>query len=343
MPPSILILPYDRSPMHLLLMVSPHRPSERHIRTLGGLPGVTDVAVADDEAAARRSAADADVIVGHRYLRQSLPYAKTLEWVQSTTQGVDRLPTRKLAEKGVRLTRYTGSAATVARHAVSLAWSVVRRIPTAVRQQRRAEWRKEMDWLPTPESAIVFGTGSIGRSIGELLQAHGLSVTGVKRSVDGPLPSFDRLLGSDEWRGALTDRDLCILALPRTSETEGLLDDDALDALPSHAVVVNVGRGETLCLGPLVERLREESLGGAALDALSEAREPLSAASPLWDVPRLTLTPHVAAYHPNRQHRVERFCEAQVRRYLDGEPLVDEVDLSTVPPTASTSSPHPEA
>jgi phosphoglycerate dehydrogenase-like enzyme len=185
-----------------------------------------------------------------------------------------------------------------------------------------------MDWIPLPEKAVVFGTGSIGREIARLLQAQGLTVTGVKRNVEDSLPAFDALRDRHRWRDTLSDADWCFLALPHTDETRGMIGEDALAELPAHAVVVNVGRGETLRLSPLVNQLRTDRLGGAALDTLPAEKEPLDPSSPLWEVPRLVLTPHVASYHPGRRRNVERFCERQVQRYLCGEPLADEVDLA---------------
>jgi len=317
--------------MHVLLMYSPHSPSEEHVRRLESENRVTEVTVASSEQAALHAAPTADVILGHRYLRQVLPQTQNLQWVQSTTQGTDRLPRTELARQNVRLTRYTGSAPVVARHAVALAWAVTRRIPPATRQQASRQWSKDLGWLPLPERAIVFGTGSIGQNIARLLQGQGLSVTGVKRTVEEDLPHFNSLHDRYHWRGALTHSDWCFLALPHTSETRGMIDDQALAELPSHAVVVNVGRGEALDLDALASQLREEQLGGAALDVLPKELEPLSPSSSLWEVPHLLVTPHVAAYHPHRRRNVEQFCEEQVRRYLEGEPLLDEVDLSPSP------------
>lgn len=307
--------------MNILIMYTPHSPSEGHLRRLQALDGVDSVAVATDVASAQRGARNATLILGHRYLRQVLPHARRLNWVQTTTQGVDRLPVEAMARKGVRLTRYTGSSPVVARHAVALAWSMTRRIPTAVRRQTRREWRKDADWLPAPDRAVVLGTGAIGRRIADLLQPHGVSVDGVKRSAEASLPAFDALYDRHTWREALPGRDWCLAALPHTPETRGMIDADALDALPADALFVNVGRGETVDLDALVDALEAGRLGGAALDTLPADREPLHASSPLWDVPNLVLTPHVGAYHPNRQERVEAFCERQVERYLQGRRL----------------------
>lgn len=313
--------------MHILIMYSPHAPSEDHIRQLEAEDGITEVTVATDEQTALDAASDVEVILGHRYLRQCLPRAEKLRWVQSTTQGIDRLPCAALSNRNVQLTRYTGSAPIVARHGVSLAWAVTRRIPTASRQQLEKRWDKDLEWLPHPKRALVFGTGMVGREIARLLRAHGIRVSGVKHTVEHSLPEFDDLYDRHSWQKALSLSDWCFLALPNTPKTQNMIDAEALGALPSHAVVVNVGRGETLDLDALTEMLWEGRLGGAALDVLPAEMEPLGSSSNLWTVPRLVLTPHVASYHPQRRERVEQFCEKQVRRYTRGEPLEAVVDL----------------
>lgn len=314
--------------MHILLMYSPHRPSEQHLERLRAMDANIRLTVAESEDKAIAAAEDADVIFGHRYLRQCLPHVQRLQWVQSTTNGVDRLPCATLEERGITLTRFTGSAKGVGRHAMTLALAVTRGLPQAQRHQRRQRWDKDIPFLPAPERALVFGTGNIGRAIARLVRGIGLEVAGVKRRLDRK-PSddedFDRLYDRHSWHAALEEVDWCFLALPHTAETTQMIDEEALRRLPDHAVVVNVGRGETLDLDGLVSVLREGCLGGAALDVLPADLEPLSSDHPLWEVPRLLITPHVAAYDPRRGEKVEAFVEAQLQRFLAQEPLKEVV------------------
>lgn len=312
--------------MHVLLMYNPDPPSAAHVDRLRALAPNMHVMVAASEDDARTKAASAEVILGHRYLRQVLPHAPHLRWVQSTSGDTDRLPEARLAERGVVLTRFTGASPIVARHALALAWTLTRRVPTLVRQQTTGTWAKDLSLLPRPERALVLGTGAVGRALARLLQSDGLHVTGVKRQVEDPIPAFDALLDTSSWREALSSTDWCFLALPHTPETIDMMDEEALRALPAHAVVVNVGRGETLDLSALVRVLDDEHLGGAALDVLPHALEPLPASHPLWTTPRLLISPHVAGYDPARRTLVEQFIENQMARYLDGAPLQNVVE-----------------
>lgn len=313
--------------MHILLMYSPHQPSEQHLYRLQAVDADVSLTVAESEEEAIAAAEDADVIFGHRYLRQCLPHARKLHWVQSTTNGVDRLPLRALEEQGVTLTRFTGSAKDVARHALALALAMNRGLPQAWHHQQSQRWDKNISILPAPKRAIVFGTGNVGRRIARLLRGMDLEVVGVKRSLEQEKSDddFDQLVDQHSWHAAMEEADWCFLALPHTEETTDMIDEEALRRLPEHATVVNVGRGETLELQGLTSLLRDDRLGGAALDVLPAHLEPLPADHPLWEMPRLLITPHVAAYNPSRQERVEAFVEAQLRRFLARQPLKEVV------------------
>ena len=78
--------------MHILLMYSTHSPSQEHISRLQGIDPSIQVSVADSVENAIKHGRTADIIFGHRYLAQCLPYGAKIRWVQSTAGGVDRLP-----------------------------------------------------------------------------------------------------------------------------------------------------------------------------------------------------------------------------------------------------------
>lgn len=307
--------------MHALLMYNPDPPSAVHVARLRALAPRLRVTVASSEAEARAAGRTATVILGQRYLRQTLPHAPRLRWVQSTSGDTDHLPESVLAEREIVLTRFTGASQLVARHALALAWALTRGLPALVRQHEARTWTKDLPLLPSPARALILGTGAIGRALATPLRAYGLHVTGVKRRVDGALPDFDVLLDRSSWRTALPAADWCFLALPHTPNTVDMVDEAALRALPPHAVVVNVGRGETLDVPALMRVLGEGHLGGAALDVVPHALKPLPSDHPLWTTPRLLVSPHMAGHDPTRGAIVEGFVEAQVARYLAGAPL----------------------
>lgn len=313
--------------MHVLLMYSTHTPHADHVKRLKDVHPSINVSIAENEPEAIEQAQRAEVIFGHRYLRQCLPHAQQLRWVQTTAGGVDRLPCQDLARMGVTLTRMTVASPVIARHAITLAWAITRRVPEAVKRQRAGCWDNAFDWPPPPQTAVVVGTGCIGQAIARRLQADGITVLGVKRTYDGAaIEGFERIYDRSNWRHALPRADWCFLALPITAETRGMFNEDVLRQLPSHAVLVNVGRGETLVTTDLRRVLEAGHLSGAALDVIHP--KPSGPDDPIWQTPRLLITPYVAAHSRDRGRDIERFCEAQLARYVAEEPLRNEVDLA---------------
>jgi phosphoglycerate dehydrogenase-like enzyme len=107
-----------------------------------------------------------------------------------------------------------------------------------------------------------------------------------------------------------------------TAETEGILDARAFAAMPRGAYVINVARGQHIVEPDLIAAVRSGHLSGAALDV--QRREPLPADDPLWSVPGITITPHIAA-QPSTETVADQFV-ASVRALQRGEPMLNEVD-----------------
>jgi phosphoglycerate dehydrogenase-like enzyme len=306
-------------------MYSTHEPSAGHLARLEAISGSAEVAVARNEDDAARLAPLTDVILGHRYLRQCIGETSRLKWVQSTAGGVDRLPLDAIRERAVVLTRCTVMSSVIARHACTMAWAIARRIPEMVQRHANRDWADGAAWPPLPQRAVVFGTGSIGNEIARLLQHDGIDVTGINRSGRPPKAPhfFDRVLDIEGSTMSLQDTQWCFLALPLTRATRHVFDREKLDALPTDAVLVNVGRGETLVTDDLVSALERDHLAGAGLDVVDAPPE-----HPIWTAPRVIISPHVAAHSRERADLTERYVEGQVKRFVSDEPLLDVVDLA---------------
>ena len=110
---------------------------------------------------------------------------------------------------------------------------------------------------------------------------------------------------------------MLICILPASESTEKVIGADVFAALPEHAIVVNVGRGTTLDQEALRSALEDGAIGAAALDVTDP--EPLPADDPLWDAPRLLITPHGAGGRPVGAS--ERIAE-NLRRLDAGEELL---------------------
>ena len=124
--------------------------------------------------------------------------------------------------------------------------------------------------------------------------------------------------------GALAAADALVLACPLTEQTRGLIGAARLGALPPGAILVNVARGAVVDEPALVEALRSGHLRGAALDVFAE--EPLPAASPLWDLPNVLVSPHSASTLADENRRIVDLFLDNLERFLDGRPLRNRFD-----------------
>lgn len=311
-------------------MYSNFAPGADHVARLQEMAGAGDVRVVRDEAGAIAAAPLTQVVFGHRWLRQLLPHAPALRWVQTSAGGYDQLPWQELRARGVVLTRNPANSEAIAQHALALAWALQRRLPQAFAAQARGEWASPFAMLAAPRQALVLGLGAIGSEIARLLRGLGVRVRGcARRAGAAHSAACDEFVAAEHWCDALADTDLLVVALPLDATTRGCIGARELAALPAHALVVNVAREAIVERAALVDALRAGRLGGAATDLLDPVPPP---DDPLWTTPNLLITPKVAAYHPDLQSRFEAFAEAQLRRWLAGEPLVEAVAWSQTPP-----------
>ncbi|MBP2471595.1 phosphoglycerate dehydrogenase-like enzyme [Crossiella equi] len=216
----------------------------------------------------------------------------------------------------------------VATHALALVLALARGLPRYVRAQAEGSWVP--DWTPTAiqplaeSSALVVGVGALGREIGRLLAAFGVTVTGVDLHPGGQSPGFAAVRPVAELDALLPAADLVVVTVPHTPETEGLFDAARFARFRPTAHFVNIGRGATVRLEDLVSALDEGHLARAALDVFEQ--EPLPADHPLWRRPDVLLTPHVAGVGPHADERRFAVLAENARRFAAGQDLVNEVD-----------------
>ncbi len=167
---------------------------------------------------------------------------------------------------------------------------------------------------------LVLGAGSIGRAVAELASAFGMVVTGVRRTSGGDLPpGMTAVRPLAELDGALAETDDVVLALPGTTETDGVLDARRLSLLPPGAVVVNVGRGSCIDEDALVQALSTGHLRGAVLDVASQ--EPRPPDHPLWGLPHVLQSPHTAALSEQEDARIVDLFLRNLSAYRSGTGL----------------------
>jgi len=225
-----------------------------------------------------------------------------LRWIQSVSAGTDQFPVDALDDAGVVLTSAVGiHDVQVSEHAFGLLLAMTRGIGAAVRNQVDRDWH----WPPVTDlsgmTLGVLGLGVIGEAVAHRAKAFGMEVLGTKRSVDGYTGAADEVFGPEATLEVFQRSDAVIVTLPATAETAGLVGSAEFEALQG-GFFVNVGRGSVVDEAALVSALRSGVLRGAGLDVFEE--EPLADSSPLWDMPEVIVSPHLAGTSPRYGERL---------------------------------------
>lgn len=179
------------------------------------------------------------------------------------------------------------------------------------------------------KTALILGTGDIGSNIAKRLSAFGTKNIGIRRTGE-PAQYFDEMYTLSNIDALLPRADLVIGCLPNTKETGHILNYDRLCLMKSDALFINVGRGSLIDTDALIRALEERRIAGAILDVLEN--EPLAADSPLWKMPNVLITPHISGrgfgHDPATEKKVWDICLENLRRYIAGEDIINEVDMN---------------
>lgn len=309
------------------VVVAPYEePSEVRTRRSrpGYVPGRDDTVTLTPPQ--RRALAMADVALALDLPPDTPRLAPRLRWVQAAGTGVGHLVTAGLADAGIALTNGAGTSADeIAEHVLARLLEHWKRLPELAQAQDERAWRPLYGRRLAGSTVALVGLGAIGRAVATRLRALGVVVLAVRRS-GAPDPVADEVVGPEGLRGVLARADAVVLAVPETAATTHLLDREALAALPPGAVVVNVGRGSAVDEDALDAALASGHVAAAALDVF--AVEPLPPGSPLWARRGARLSAHCASVPAETARRVHALLRENVGRWVRGEPLHNQVDLT---------------
>jgi D-2-hydroxyacid dehydrogenase (NADP+) len=274
--------------------------------------GIELVNPANDDRVAEEMEGGASVLVTMRWDERFL--SDGLRWVQATSAGVEQFPLESLRARHIVLTSAQGShAPSVALHAIALLLALVRGVAQAAKDAPDRLWRPKPAYELAGRTLGVLGLGLIGEEVAQLAVALGMKVIGTKRDPAGYCGIAEQVLGPEFTVEVCAQADAVVIALPATVETEQLIDADALDAL-GNGWLVNVGRGSVIDEIALERALRDGPLRGAGLDVVRD--EPLAESSPLWDLPNVVITPHMAWSSDRLTSRLLSLFETNLEAYL---------------------------
>jgi len=252
--------------------------------------------------------------------------APKLRWIHSVSVGVESVLTPCVLLRGLTVTNGRGVFdRPIAEYVMTMILAVTRRLPQLLELQRERTWQPLEAQEMSSVTVGLVGLGGIGAQVAEFLHPFGSRVVAVRRNASAPAPAGVEILGGLEALPRLLAlSDFVVLALPLTTETDKVIDDEALSLMKPGAWIVNVARGGLIEERALLRELRSGRLGGAVLDTFRD--EPLTDSSAFYQVPNCIVTPHTSWSSGAVLGRTfDVFCD-NLRRYAAGEPLLHVVD-----------------
>ncbi len=255
-------------------------------------------------------------------VQKALQRMGNLKVIQTLSAGIDWI--LPIVPEGVTLCNARGvHNIPVAEWTVAAILSVLKRFPDFRDSQKEGVWR-DVCTPPVPDDlsgkrVLILGYGSVGRAVEDRLEPFGVEILRIAKHQRHQRPR-DEIYSTADLFSLLPEVDIVVVLLPYTTETAGLVNSKFLSHMKDGALLVNASRGKVIDIEALIEALRDHRIY-AALDIIDP--EPLPEDNPLWGMPNVFITPHIAWSSPKFLERAYAMVQGQVRRYLNHEPLLN--------------------
>jgi len=306
-------------------------PAAPHMSLLKQLPPEVETIVSNHPSELEKQLPRCDVLLNAgfhgRLFREMFPHAVKAHWVHNLSTGVENILTPEIRASPIPLTNGRGVFSDVL--AEFVAGSILyfaKDFARMTRNQHAGRW-EQFDVLAVKGATLaIVGYGDIGRASARLAVGLGMKVVAMRRqSVAAP---HDSLLAGIYTRERMTEMlaiaDYLLISAPLTPETRGMIDANALNALKTDAVLINVGRGPIVVETALIRALEQGRLKGAALDVFDQ--EPLPPGHPFYLLKNVLLSPHCADHLSGWESMAMMKFLENFRRFWNHEPLENIVD-----------------
>ena len=308
--------------MHKLLILSRQAEEYQHLLELVKLPEIQIVsATGVDKAKAFDS--DFEIVFGDpRLMPDLLARLPRLRWVQSMYAGVELLLDPSLRRDYVLTNARDVFGSLMSEYVFGYLLLIERRIFERYQAQQEHRWDGSTTGMLRGKTIGLLGVGSIGSHLARTAKFFEMNVRGYTRSSES-YPDVDVYFHGDHLLDFAKGLDYLVSVLPNTSATRHIVDADLLEALPPHAVFVNVGRGSALDESALIHALETKKIAAAVLDVFEQ--EPLPKKHPFWNTPNLLLTFHTSA--PSLPEDIAKLFIENYHRFVNNEELMYRVDF----------------
>lgn len=278
------------------------------------------------EAESELSKAEILITYGDDLTEKLVKKAEQLKWIMVISAGVENLPFQAIKDQDILVTNARGiHKIPMAEYTIGMMINAVKNAKTWYENQRIHEWDKSMEMGEiSGKTVAVLGSGAIGGEIARISKAFNMKTIGMNRSGHSA-NFFDETYSNDQINQCVADADFVVAVLPHTDETEKMIGRDQFLAMKKSSIFMNIGRGSTVNQDDLLEALREEQIALAILDVFEE--EPLPVDHPFWEMPQVTVTPHLSAISPKYQHRAFEIFEQNLKTFKDnGDDYRNQID-----------------
>jgi phosphoglycerate dehydrogenase-like enzyme len=267
--------------------------------------------------------AQSDIVLGEpKLIRDALPLLTSLKWVQSIYAGVEPLvdPTQRRDYVLANARGVFGEL--MSEYVFGYLLFLEKKMLERMKAQESKKWQRPESGVLRGKTIGLLGVGSIGAHLAGTAKYFGMKVRGFTRGSETS-KKIDQYFHGNNLLKFVDGLDYLVSVLPRTKDTNQLVDEQLLNALPSHAVFINVGRGNAVDESALVKALKDGKLAAAVLDVFE--KEPLPENHLFWETPNLYMTFHTSAI--SYPEDITKLFIENYQLYIEGKPLKYVVDF----------------
>ncbi|MBX2886648.1 MAG: glyoxylate/hydroxypyruvate reductase A [Granulosicoccus sp.] len=250
-----------------------------------------------------------------------------LKAIFSLAAGVDHLLNHPSLPQDVPLVRLqdAGMGEKMAEYVLYGVLHAQRRMTEYALHQRAEQWAHDPVGFDAGDCRVgILGLGTLGQIVARRLLDNGYAVSGWSRT-EKKMDGVDCFHGSSGQHTVVSSADVLVCLLPLTDMTRGVLNQALFRQCKPGVFIINLARGGHLVQDDLIASLDEGQVSGALLDVTDP--EPLPAGNPLWQHPRVIITPHVAG--PTQEKESIDQVAANIKRHRQGESMSGIVDRSS--------------
>jgi len=299
--------------MPKLLILSRDKDEYRHLIESARLPDLEFVA----------DPKESDIVLGEpKLIQDALPLLATLKWVQSIYAGVEPLVAPAQRRDYILTNARSVFGELMSEYVFGYLLFHEKKILERIRTQQAHQWQRPESGVLRRKTIGLLGVGSIGAHLAGTAKHFGMTVRGFTRESESSTQVDQYFHGNDLLKFA-DGLDYLVCVLPRTNDTNQIVNRTLLNVLPAHAIFINVGRGNAVDESALVKALNEGKLAAAVLDVFE--KEPVPEDHPFWTTPNLYMTYHTSAI--SYPEDITKLFIENYHRYIEGKTLKYVVDF----------------